>query len=157
MTEPDRFPPKPRLINMKIKFLLPFFLCAVLSAVSTSATNSNQTDVQAFWQNFKAAVEKKDKNALAAMTKFPLSMSYGVKSVKTKVDFLKRYNEIFKGEADAAKCFPKAKLEKENARRYVVYCGFKETPEDFENTPIRYIFELTKNGWKFAGLDNINE
>lgn len=91
------------------------------------------------------------------MTKFPLSMPYGVKSVKTKADFLKRYTEIFKGEADAAKCFPKAKLEKETATRYVVYCGFKAAPNDEENKPIAYHFELTKTGWKFAGLDNINE
>ena len=91
------------------------------------------------------------------MTKFPLEMPYGVKSIKTKADFIKRYDEIFNGEADAAKCFPKTELEKENSKRYGVYCGFKKTPSDSENTPINYYFELTKDGWKFAGLDNINE
>ena len=39
----------------------------------------------------------------------------------------------------------------------VIYCPFKETPDDRENAPIRFEFELTKSGWKFAGLDNINE
>jgi hypothetical protein len=142
---------------MKIKFLSAILLCAVLSTISIGAANFKQTDVQAFWKNFKSAIAKNDKNALAGMTKFPLSMPYGVKSVKTKADFLKRYSEIFKGEADAAKCFPKAKLEKETATRYVVYCGFKATPNDEENKPIAYHFEFTKAGWKFAGLDNINE
>jgi hypothetical protein len=142
---------------MRIKILSAVVLWVVLSAVSTDAINFKQTDVQSFWKNFKAAIAKNDKNALAEMTKFPLSMSYGVKSLKSKVDFLKRYNEIFKGEADATKCFPKAKLEKENAKRYVVYCGFKATPDGEENKPIAYHFELTKTGWKFTGLDNINE
>jgi hypothetical protein len=142
---------------MRIKILSAVILWVVLSAVSTDAINFKQTDVQSFWKNFKSAIAKNDKNALVEMTKFPLSMPYGVKSLKSKTDFLKRYNEIFKGEADAARCFPKAKLEKENAKRYVVYCGFKATPNDEENKPIAYHFELTKTGWKFTGLDNINE
>ncbi|MDQ3375100.1 MAG: hypothetical protein M3521_14590 [Acidobacteriota bacterium] len=48
-------------------------------------------------------------------------------------------------------------MEKEDSKNYAVYCGFKETPNDTENTPIKYSFEFTKTGWKFAGLDNINE
>jgi len=142
---------------MKIKFLLTIFLSLNLCVSSIGATSYAQTDVQAFWKNFKSAIAKNDKAALSSMTKFPLSMPYGVKNIKSKTDFLKRYTEIFKGEADAAKCFPKAKLEKETATRYVVYCGFKATPNDEENKPIAYHFELTKTGWKFAGLDNINE
>ena len=142
---------------MRIKFLSAIFLCLVLSAASIATTNQCQTNVQTFWKNFKAAVVKGDKAAVAAMTKFPLNMPTFQKSVKTKADFLKRYNSIFNGEADAAKCFAKAKLENETSKRYAVYCGFKETPNDAENTPISYYFELTKNGWKFAGLDNINE
>jgi len=70
---------------------------------------------------------------------------------------LRRYNEIFKGEANAAQCFKSAKPDKQSARQYEIYCPFKETPDDWENAPIRFIFELTKSGWKFAGLDNINE
>jgi hypothetical protein len=142
---------------MKIKFMLAFFLSLVLSAISIDATSHRHTDVLAFWKDFKAAIEKKDKNAVAALTKFPLSMPYGVKSVKTKADFLKRYKNIFNGEANAAKCFQKANLEKENSKNYFVFCSFKQTPNDTENTPIKYSFELTETGWKFAGLDNINE
>ncbi len=142
---------------MKIKVLLAICLCLNLSQLQINAAVSQQTDFQSFWKEFRAAVEKSDKNALAAMTKFPLSMPYGVKSVKTKADFLKRYTEIFNGEADAAKCFLKAKPEKENSKQYVVYCGFKKTPGDEADKPIAFHFELTKTGWKFTGLDNINE
>ena len=98
-----------------------------------------------------------DKATVAEMTKFPLSMPYLVKAVKNKEDFSRCYNEIFKGEANAAQCFASGKPRKESVRRYEIYCPFKGTPKDWENAPIRFEFELTKTGWKFAGLDNINE
>ena len=118
---------------------------------------SAQTDFSSFWKKFKSAVIAGNKSAVAEMTKFPVSMSYGVKAVKSKEDFVRRYDEIFKGEANAAQCFAKAKPQKESAQRYEVYCPFKDTPNDWENAPIRFIFELTKGTWKFSGLDNVNE
>jgi len=78
-------------------------------------------------------------------------------AVKNRADFLRRYNEIFKGEANAVQCFRSAEPHKESTQRYEVYCPFKDTPDDWENAPIRFIFELTTSGWKFAGLDNVNE
>jgi len=116
-----------------------------------------QTDFSTFWEKFKPALIAGNKAAVAEMTKFPLSMPYLVKAVKTKSDLLRRYDEIFKGEANAAQCFASAKPERQSARQYEIYCPFKETPNDKENASIRFIFELTKSGWKFAGLDNINE
>jgi hypothetical protein len=116
-----------------------------------------ESDFSAFWKKFKSAVVAGDKTVVAEMTKFPVSMPYEVKAVKNKENFLRRYDEIFKGEANAAQCFAKAKPRKESAQEYEIYCPFKETPNDTENAPIRFIFELTKGGWKFAGLDNINE
>ena len=116
-----------------------------------------ESDFSTFWQKFKSAVIAGDKAAVAEMTKFPLSMPYEVKAVKNKEGFLRRYDEIFKGEANAAQCFGSAEPQKESDRRYEIYCPFKDTPEDKENAPIRFIFELTKNGWRFVGLDNVNE
>ena len=116
-----------------------------------------ESDFSAFWKTFKSAVITGDKAKVADMTKFPVSMPYGVKAVKNKEGFLRRYNEIFKGEANASQCFAKAQARKESAQRYEIYCPFKDTPNDWENAPIRFEFEWTKGGWKFAGLDNINE
>lgn len=116
-----------------------------------------QTEFSEFWTKFRSAVVAGDKAGVAEMTKFPLSMPYGVKAVKNKEDFLRRYNEIFKGEANAVQCFARGKPQKESASRYQIYCPFKETPSDWQNAAIRFEFELTKSGWKFAGLDNINE
>jgi hypothetical protein len=116
-----------------------------------------ESDFPAFWKKFRSAVITGDKALVAGMTKFPLPMPYLVKSIKTKEDFLRRYKEVFNGEANAAQCFASAKAHQQSGRQYEIYCPFKETPDDKENAPIRFIFELTKNGWKFAGLDNINE
>lgn len=116
-----------------------------------------QTDFSAFWKKFEAAVVAKDKSTVAEMTTFPLSMPAFQKKVKNREDFLRRYDQIFHGEANAAQCFASAKPKETSDRRYEIYCPFKETPKDLENAPIRFYFELTRTGWKFAGLDNINE
>jgi hypothetical protein len=144
-----------------ISVFLAIVACAIGCRFSILAADPEpirtQSDFSAFWKKFKSAVIAGDKAAVAEMTKFPLSMSYMVKAVKNKQEFLRRYDEIFKGEANAAQCFATGKPRKESAGRYDIYCPFKDTPKDWENAPIRFIFELTKSGWKFVGLDNINE
>lgn len=137
---------------MKTKSLFAGILIVLLSSNAFA-----QTDFAAFWRKFKSAVAAGDKVAIAEMTKFPLSMPAFQKKVKDKADLLRRYDQIFKGEADAAQCFGKAQPTKKSAREYEIYCPFKKTPTDWENAPIRFYFELTSAGWKFAGLDNINE
>jgi hypothetical protein len=132
------------------------WLAAVLILLSFRSAFA-ESDFATFWRKFKAAVIAGDKTAVVEMTKFPVSMSYGVKAVKNKEIFLRRYDEIFKGEANAAQCFAKVEPRKESPQRYEIYCPFKETPNDMENAPIRFMFELTKGGWRFVGLDNINE
>jgi hypothetical protein len=104
-----------------------------------------------FWNNFKAAVIKRNKYAVAEMTQFPFQMPHLQQPIKTKAEFLKRYDAIFYGEADAEKCFETAKLTQNG-----VYCSFKNAPENAEK-PIYYYFEKTDAGYKFIGMDNINE
>ena len=137
---------------MKIKLVVAGILILLISSNAFA-----ETDFPTFWKKFKSAIAQSDKTAVAGMTKFPLSMPYLQKKVKDKADFLRRWDEIFDGEANAALCFAKAQPKKESAQRYQVFCPFKATPKDWENTPIGYYFELTSNGWKFTGLDNINE
>jgi hypothetical protein len=132
-------------------------LLAGILILSLFSSAFAESDFSTFWREFKSAVIAGDKAKVADMTKFPLSMPYMVKAVKNKEEFLRRYNEIFKGEANAAQCFGSAEPRKESARRWEIYCPFKDTPKDWENAPIRFIFELTKGTWKFVGLDNVNE
>ncbi len=143
---------------MRTRFLFTVCLSILLTVNAGIAQTSKNSDITKFWAQFKAAVIKKDKNAVASMTKFPLSMPFGQKSVRSKAELLRRYKQVFDGETDAAKCFVKAKLEKGSTGNiYGVYCGFRDALDDEDNKPIYYYFEKTKTGWKFTGLDNINE
>jgi hypothetical protein len=107
-----------------------------------------------FWQTFKAAVTKRDVETIARLSKFPIAMSYGIPSVKTKVQLSRRYRQIFNEQTDAAACFSKAKIEMdaENPKRFSVAC-----PDAAGNEVVIYHFEETRTGWKFTGLDNLNE
>jgi hypothetical protein len=129
-------------------------LVAILIFVSC-ANALAETDFAAFWNKFRSAVVARDKAVVAEMTQFPFSIQSS--KIENREKFLRRYDEIFKGEADAAQCFATAKPRRESAQRYEIYCPFKDTPNDKENAPIRFIFERTKSGWKFAALDNVNE
>jgi hypothetical protein len=107
-----------------------------------------------FWQTFKTAVSKRDVETIARLSKFPIGMSYGIPSIKTKAQLSKRYRQVFNEQTDAAACFAKAKIEMdpENAKHFSVAC-----PDAAGNEVVIYHFEQTKTGWKFAGLDNLNE
>ena len=107
-----------------------------------------------FWQTFKTAVSKRDVETIARLSKFPIGMSYGIPSIKTKAQLSKRYRQVFNEQTDAAACFAKAKIEMdaENPKHFSVAC-----PDAAGNEVVIYHFEQTKTGWKFTGLDNLNE
>lgn len=107
-----------------------------------------------FWQTFKTAVSKRDVETIARLSKFPIGMSYGIPSIKTKAQLSKRYRQVFNEQSDAAACFSKAKIEMdpENAKHFSVAC-----PDAAGNEVVIYHFEQTRVGWKFTGLDNLNE
>jgi len=134
-------------------FLVPTTL--ILCSLATVATPL-QTDnsIETFWAKFKAAVIKGDKESVATMTQFPINMPYGQAAVKTKVQFLKRYRQVFNSEANAVKCFADAKPETDPARpkEFTIACD-----NGSGQKVVIYGFSLTKAGWKFKSLDNINE
>ena len=129
-----------------------FCIWFCFSAASVSAQN----DFNTFWTKFKTAVVKNDKAAVAGMTRFPLMMPYGVGDVKTKAQFLKDYDGIVNLEANARRCFQATKPVIDQ-KAYAVWCTFKTEPESSNNRPIAYLFGRTRTGWKFTGLDNVNE
>lgn len=113
--------------------------------------------MNAFWQKFKEAVIKGDKETVFAMSALPVSMEYSMPKIRTKTQFMKNYKHIFAGEANAAKCFKTAKPEVDSANKklFSIGCPFAESRGDDE--PLVYTFRLTSAGWRFAGYDNINE
>jgi len=129
-------------------------LVCLLVVPSSSGATQTDADFQVFWEKFKAAVIKVDKNAVASLTKYPLGMSYGIRSVKSKAELVRRYKEVFSQQTDAAKCFGTKAPEKDagNARQFTIVC-----PNEAGDEVVAYQFMRGKLGWQFIGLDNYNE
>jgi hypothetical protein len=128
-----------------MKTLTTFSLLLLLTGAESAET---------FFQSFKTAVSKRDVETIARLSKFPLAMSYGIPAIKTKVQLSRRYRQIFNEQTDAAACFAKAKIEMdaENPKHFSVAC-----PDAAGNEVVIYHFEQTRIGWRFTGLDNLNE
>jgi len=141
---------------MKAKLKVILMAAAILAVClfPGKATLQSNTSIENFWAQFKAAVIKSDRESVATMTQFPVSMPYGQAAVKTKAQFLKRYRQVFNSEANAAKCFADAKPETDPARpkEFTIGCD-----NGSGQKVVIYGFSLTKAGWKFKSLDNINE
>ena len=107
-----------------------------------------------FWEAFKTAVSKHDVETIARLSKFPIGMSYGIPTIKNKAQLSRRYKQLFNEQTDAAACFSKAKPETDaaNPKHFSVAC-----PDAAGNEVVIYHFEQTRAGWKFTGLDNLNE
>jgi len=131
-------------------------LLLTILTIPCSLAAPSQSDIDSFWVKFKNAVSTGDKDTVAELTRFPLEMPYGTKSVNTRSDFIHRYDSIMNMEANAQRCFSNAKLEK-HENQYEIACTFKQEPETSEDRPIVYSFTRTKTGWKFSGIDNVNE
>jgi hypothetical protein len=128
-------------------------LCVLLlTAIAVPAQRSES--MESFWQKFKTAVIAGDKRTVAALSSFPLEMSYGIQSIRSRAALLRRYREVFNQQADAAKCFGTKGPETEagKPRAFTVAC-----PDAAGNEVVIYHFRRGRTGWKFVGLDNINE
>lgn len=129
------------------------------TGVMAQATPSTQSadSVSAFWEKFKAAVIKSDKERVAALSRFPIARGYGMSNLKNKAQLLRRFRELFFSETDAAQCFPKAKpyVDQARPREFTISCSFARDGGNEE--PFIYTFTRTRAGWKFTGFENINE
>lgn len=129
-------------------------LSLLLLLTATSLARQEATPLDTFWEAFKTAVSKHDTEGVARLSRFPIGMSYGIPSIKAKAQLTKRYRQVFNEQTDAAVCFGKAKpqIDAENSKRATVAC-----PDAAGNEVVIYHFQLTRTGWKFTGLDNLNE
>ena len=125
-----------------------------LTTLSLLLLLTGAESAETFFQSFKTAVSKRDVESIARLSKFPIGMSYGVPAIKTKAQLSRRYRQVFNEQTDAAACFNKAKIEMdpENPKHFSVAC-----PDAAGNEVVIYHFEQTSTGWKFTGLDNLNE
>ena len=146
---------------MTKKLSIALVVFALFGSVATGLSKPPAADVaiNTFWDKFKAAVIKGDKDAVFALSALPVTMEHSMPKIRTKAQFIKYYKHIFAGEANAAKCFKTAKPEVDSANNklFSVGCGFAEDKTGDAGEPLVYTFKLTAAGWRFTGYDNINE
>lgn len=123
-------------------------LCLVVPSNVPVQENAAATPaMKQFWSKFQNAVAKNDKDAVAAMSKFPLLMPYGVPSIKTRAQLIRRYGEIF--DAETRNCFATARpqVDDAKAKKFSINCG----------EAMMYWFEFSGGTYKFVSVDNVNE
>ena len=139
-----------RILKLNLASLI--ILISVLGVGGTAF----QTDpsIDTFWMKFRTAVIKGDKDAVATMAQFPITMPYGVPAIRTRAQLLKRYRDLFNRQADAVKCFGSAKPEADPAikNQFTVACK-----DAAGNDVVIYDFVKVRGVWKLKSLDNINE
>jgi hypothetical protein len=140
---------------MKIRIALLIFILAVSAFGAPQGPNAS--GMTAFWAKFKAAVTKSDKEAVFSMSQLPIEMGYAQPRIRTRAQFMKKYNYIFAGEVNATKCFETAKpqTDKGKTKEFFVTCPFAQNGGGDE--PFVYTFKLTRAGWRFVSFENINE
>jgi len=118
-------------------------------AIPRSAAPQNNDGFDAFWQKFKTAVTRVDKETVVSLTGFPMRMPGRVRNIKDAADLRLRYRDVFNKYANATKCFAnETPIEDLNNRKqYVISCF------DNKGSAIDYIFARDKSGWKFVKLD----
>jgi hypothetical protein len=128
----------------------------ILFSVLSVSGGTLQTDpsIDTFWMKFKPAVLKGDKEAIAMMVQYPISMPYGISAIRTKAQLFKRYRELFSRQTDATKCFAAAKPEADASSKNKFSVACKDAAG---NEVVVYGFVRTRGVWKLKSLDNINE
>jgi len=141
----------------KVVFGLLLNIMAASFVAGSTHQPSNGSDINAFWVKFRSAVTKGDKPAVLAMSQLPIQMGYGQSPLRTRAQFMKKYNYIFAGEVNAVKCFETAKtrVDKGKTKEFYVTCPFAQNGGGDE--PFVYTFKLTRSGWRFVSFENINE
>ncbi len=118
--------------------LFPSILTLLMLSAVASHVQSRQAKITqpfaSFWSQFKAALAKNDKEAVASMTKFPFYWGEEL----TRGEFIKKYTEIF--DRKVQRCFAKAKPIKDRDS-YSVFCG--------ESI---YVFEKVEGKYRFTAV-----
>jgi len=141
------------------------FAPAKAQAKSPRKPSTEAASMSAFWETFKAAVSKSDKETVAALSRFPITRNDGMAPIRNKAQLIRHYRALFFGETNAAKCFPEAQPEiaqdwrlpkgTKRPKEFTVSCAFAS--EGGEEEPFEYRFTQTPIGWRFTSFTNINE
>jgi hypothetical protein len=137
-----------------MRLLVSQLILGIVLNPCTLSTQQSANDFAPFWEKLKDAVTQGDKKTVARLSRFPLGMSYGIRPIKSRAELFRRYREVFSQQTDAVKCFAEKKPEQDetNARAWSIAC-----PDEAGNEVVIFHFQRTRLGWRFVGMDNINE
>lgn len=122
---------------MKLLLATALALVVAMTPIKGAGSKEDAKAFAPFWAQFKTAVANKNREAIAAMTKFPFD--YFAKRL-TKADFMKECDAIFSDKVQ--RCFRNAKPVKAEGREsYSVFCG----------TTI-FGFEKGNDGYQFTDM-----
>lgn len=145
MRNVDRGPA--RVLRRFILLVLPVIAVAAMLTGSTSGQQtrdfaSTPKDFQAFYTKFRSAVTRGDKQAVAAMTKFPFKYGFdaGDEGTFSQTQFIRRYNDILGG---GRKLFTRAR-----PRFYVEAGAYSLSDPDDAST---YVFKKVNGSYRFTG------
>ncbi len=111
------------------------FLLVPVLLLGLAAPACADAGFEAFWTKFKTAVAKKDKDAVASMTKLPYLFD---SKQLDKAQFIAKYDALFP--KSVGKCFARAKPLADRSS-YLVFCG--------ESI---YYFNKEKDKWLFTEI-----
>ena len=122
---------------MKLLLATALALVVAMTPIKGDGSKEDAKSFAPFWAQLKAAVANNNKEAIAAMTKFPFD--YYAKRL-TKADFMKECDAIFS--AKVQRCFRDAKPVKADDRdSYSVFCG-----------STIFVFEKGTRGYQFTDV-----
>jgi hypothetical protein len=129
-------------------------LGATALTIAAGTPAQSERAVQIFWQKFKTAAISGNKEAVSRLSSFPIEMPYGIRNIRNRADLRRRFRRVFNEQSNAAQCFAQKQpvVDTENPKRFTVAC-----PNEAGDEVVIYAFLWTRTGWKFVGLDNINE
>ncbi|HKO62302.1 MAG TPA: hypothetical protein VJV03_14150 [Pyrinomonadaceae bacterium] len=140
---------------MKQSIVVGLLVLMLTGSASSGSQIQTNTAIEQFWGKFREAVTRENKPAVAALSKFPISMPYGIASVRNRAQLTRRYRDVFNHDgSSASECFTTAKpvVDPTSPGNFTVGCKNLAGDE-----VIIYHFKRTPAGWKFTHLDNINE
>jgi hypothetical protein len=117
------------------------------TAVPLAGRNFSRSDDSflSFWRQFKTAVIRRDRKAVARLSRFPLAVAEGVPNIQNSAELSRRFSELFNRQTDAAQCFATRQptADTESSNRFTIVCPYEK------DVFVAYEFERTQLGWKF--------
>lgn len=130
------------------KYIL-FTIILIAFTTEIFAQKKSNDNFNTFWKIFKTALKKDDKIIIANLTNYPFQYIYT--EIKTKEEFLKRYDSIFP--LIFKKEFIKKNLEKYDHNYYLVCYDLKgNILKDPEYNAVQYSFSKIGNAWKLIQI-----